>query len=84
MKCDVFRGIGGTAHKYYMLFQHHLPPPPSTYTSDAGLGHATNEQGQAVDPNQIMDVFVHPEMRESNYIYGPKAGVRPFSFPPFF
>lgn len=33
MKCDVFRGIGGTAHKYYMLFQHHLPPPPSTYTS---------------------------------------------------
>lgn len=33
MKCDVFRGIGGTAHKYYMLFQHHLPPPPSTYTT---------------------------------------------------
>ena len=33
MKCDVFRGIGGIAHKYYMLFQHHLPPPPSTYTS---------------------------------------------------
>jgi hypothetical protein len=33
MQCDVFRGIGGTAHKYYMLFQHHLPPPPSTYTS---------------------------------------------------
>ena len=33
MKCDVFRGIGGTAHKYYLLFQHHLPPPPSTYTT---------------------------------------------------
>lgn len=33
MRCDVFRGIGGTAHKYYRLFQHHLPPPPSTYTS---------------------------------------------------
>jgi hypothetical protein len=33
MKCDVFRGIGGVAHKYYMLFQHHLPPPASTYTS---------------------------------------------------
>jgi hypothetical protein len=33
MQCDVFRGIGGTAHKYYMLFQHHLPPPASTYTS---------------------------------------------------
>lgn len=33
MKCDVFRGIGGTAHKYYLLFQHHLPPPSSTYTT---------------------------------------------------
>lgn len=33
MRCDVFRGIGGTAHKYYMLFQHHLAPPVSTYTS---------------------------------------------------
>lgn len=33
MKCDVFRGIGGTAHKYYVLFQHHLPPPSSTYTT---------------------------------------------------
>lgn len=33
MKCDVFRGLGGTAYKYYVLFQHHLPPPPATYTS---------------------------------------------------
>ena len=33
MKCDVFRGIGSTARKYYMLFQHHLPPLPSTYTT---------------------------------------------------
>ncbi|KAK4143226.1 uncharacterized protein C8A04DRAFT_29041 [Dichotomopilus funicola] len=74
MKCDVFRGIGGTAHKYYMLFQHHLPPPPSTYTSDAAINHTENAQGQAVDPNQTMDVFVHPEIREPNYIYGPKPG----------
>jgi len=34
---QVFRGIGGVAHKYYMLFQHHLPPPPSTYTSGGFL-----------------------------------------------
>jgi hypothetical protein len=40
MKCDVFRGIGGTAQKYYLLFQHHLPPPASTYTS--GKHHGTN------------------------------------------
>jgi hypothetical protein len=33
MQCDVFRGIGGVAQKYYLLFQHHLAPPMSTYTS---------------------------------------------------
>jgi hypothetical protein len=74
MKCDVFRGIGGTAHKYYLLFQHHLPPPASTYTSDA-VPSASVEEGQGVDPNQAMGVFVHPAMSEPNYIYGPKSGV---------
>lgn len=33
MMTDVFRGIGGTAWKLYLLFQHHLPPPASTYTT---------------------------------------------------
>lgn len=41
MKCDVFKGIGGVAHKYYMLFQHHLPPPPSTYTSGKYPSHCS-------------------------------------------
>ena len=26
MRCAVFRGIGGVAHKYYLLFQHHSVP----------------------------------------------------------
>ncbi|GIC87268.1 uncharacterized protein Aud_003652 [Aspergillus udagawae] len=26
MECPVFQTIGALAHKYYMLFQHHLPP----------------------------------------------------------
>ncbi|OOO08106.1 hypothetical protein OAory_01046060 [Aspergillus oryzae] len=26
MECSVFRAIGALAHKYYMLFQHHLSP----------------------------------------------------------
>ncbi|KAL2127359.1 hypothetical protein VTI74DRAFT_10872 [Chaetomium olivicolor] len=73
MKCDVFRGIGGVAHKYYMLFQHHLPPPASTYTSDA-VPSATHEEGQGIDPNQSMNAYVHPKMEEPNYIYGPKPG----------
>lgn len=73
MMCDVFRGIGGTAHKYYMLFQHHLPPPQSTYTSDL-VAQSHDEKGQGVDPNQLAESYVHPAMTESNYIVGTKPG----------
>ncbi|KUI66455.1 hypothetical protein VM1G_01853 [Cytospora mali] len=76
MKCDVFRGIGGCAHKYYMLFQHHLPPPPSTYTSDVPQTDAQLDNGQPVglDPVQLIDTYVAQPIRESNYIMGPKPG----------
>ncbi|KJR89915.1 transcription factor btf3 [Sporothrix schenckii 1099-18] len=70
MKCDVFRGIGGTAHKYYMLFQHHLPPPASTYTSDAPQ---VAEAHQA-DLVQLVDTYVAPPIIEPNYIIGSKPG----------
>ncbi|KAK5987388.1 hypothetical protein PT974_11515 [Cladobotryum mycophilum] len=71
MRCDVFRGIGGTAHKYYMLFQHHLPPPPSTYTSD----HVPEDDGsQGVDPNQLIDTYVAPPKADAQYIVGNKPG----------
>lgn len=73
MMCDVFRGIGGTAHKYYMLFQHHLPPPQSTFTSTM-VAASHEEKGQGVDPNQLAEVYVHPSMTESNYIVGVKPG----------
>lgn len=33
MRCPVFRGIGGVANKYYLLFQHHLAPPVSSFTT---------------------------------------------------
>ncbi|TQV95829.1 transcription factor btf3 [Cordyceps javanica] len=66
MTCDVFRGIGGTAHKYYMLFQHHLAPPPSTYTSDF--------RGEGADPAQQVDTFVAEQTPGSQYIIGAKAG----------
>ncbi|KAI2783542.1 hypothetical protein F4815DRAFT_355213 [Daldinia loculata] len=72
MKCDVFRGIGGTAHKYYMLFQHHLAPPPSTYTSDVP---ATPEHGlQQQDPAQLVDTFVREQSFDSSYIIGSSPG----------
>ncbi|KAG9242756.1 hypothetical protein BJ878DRAFT_513928 [Calycina marina] len=34
MRCAVFRGIGGVANKYYLLFQHHLAPPATSFTSE--------------------------------------------------
>jgi hypothetical protein len=72
MKCDVFRGIGGTAHKYYVLFQHHLPPPQSTYTSDAP---ETFEYGGQEDPAQLIDTYVKPrDTIEPCYIIGSKPG----------
>ncbi|KAI0404473.1 hypothetical protein F4802DRAFT_567190 [Xylaria palmicola] len=72
MMCDVFRGIGGTAHKYYVLFQHHLPPPPCTYTTDAPQ---TMEFGTAEDPAQLADTYVKPaDAVEPCYIIGNKPG----------
>ncbi|KAI1352264.1 hypothetical protein F5Y01DRAFT_280415 [Xylaria sp. FL0043] len=72
MKCDVFRGIGGTAHKYYMLFQHHLAPPASTYTTDAP---ETMEFGGQVDKTQLIDAYVKPQgITEPCYIIGSRPG----------
>ena len=72
MRCAVFRGIGGVAHKYYMLFQHHLPPPPSTFTTDAPNRPST---GQAPDSKQMESTFVAKITEEDpSYIIGPKHG----------
>ncbi|KAF2717758.1 hypothetical protein K431DRAFT_232388 [Polychaeton citri CBS 116435] len=75
MRCAVFRGIGGVAHKYYMLFQHHLAPPPSTFTTDAPQTTHSNHNGTSVDPNQLKDTFVLKETSEDpSYIIGTKPG----------
>ncbi|KAF3769127.1 hypothetical protein M406DRAFT_287220 [Cryphonectria parasitica EP155] len=76
MKCDVFRGIGGCAFKYYMLFQHHLPPSSSTYTSDAPQTMTQSGDGQdsGLDPLQLVDTYVAAPMVESHYIVGAKPG----------
>ncbi|KAI1816954.1 hypothetical protein GGS20DRAFT_134541 [Poronia punctata] len=72
MRCDVFRGIGGTAHKYYALFQHHIPPPASTYTSDAP---ETFEHGGPEDHVQLIDTYVKPrDSIDPSYIVGCKPG----------
>ncbi|KAK4901994.1 hypothetical protein LTR27_000894 [Elasticomyces elasticus] len=71
MRCPVFRGIGGVAHKYYMLFQHHIPPPASTFTTDA----PATMHGQGKDAAQLKDTYVLTKTKEDpSYIIGTKPG----------
>ncbi|TKA69367.1 hypothetical protein B0A55_06155 [Friedmanniomyces simplex] len=71
MRCAVFRGIGGVAHKYYMLFQHHIPPPVSTFTTDA----PQTMHGQGADSVQLRDTYVLTQRAEDpSYIIGKKPG----------
>ncbi|RMZ72685.1 transcription factor btf3 [Pyrenophora seminiperda CCB06] len=78
MNCAVFRGIGGVAHKYYLLFQHHLAPPKSTYTTDAPETTAVDASGQETTPAdvaQLQNTFVMTDDEgDSSYIIGQKPG----------
>ncbi|KAK4987076.1 hypothetical protein LTR66_007692, partial [Elasticomyces elasticus] len=76
MRCPVFRGIGGVAHKYYSLFQHHIPPPKSTFTTDAPATMNVSPDGSTpVDAVQLKDTFVMtPKSDDPSYIIGLKPG----------
>ena len=78
MNCAVFRGIGGVAHKYYLLFQHHLAPPKSTYTTDAPETTAVDASGQRTTPAdvaQLQNTFVMTDDEgDPSYIIGQKPG----------
>ncbi|KAI2620870.1 hypothetical protein GGS21DRAFT_536332 [Xylaria nigripes] len=69
MMCDVFRGIGGTAHKYYMLFQHHLAPPPMTFTTPST---------HTIDPPETLESGGQEPSAQLNHVYvGPRDAVDP-------
>lgn len=84
MKCPVFRGIGGVAHKYYMLFQQHLAPPVSSFTTS--ISHHSRMRGklsrhhsrQADTPApavQTQEAFVLQEQSEGpSYVLGKRPG----------
>lgn len=75
MRCAVFRGIGGVAHKYYMLFQHHLPPPVSTFTTDAPQTTGGHAKTTPADPTQLQKSYVAKlEHEDPSYILGKKPG----------
>jgi hypothetical protein len=76
MKCAVFRGIGGVAHKYYLLFQHHLAPPKSTFTTDAPVTTSAGAEGTTpADPVQLQDTWVMTDdLGDESYLIGNKPG----------
>jgi hypothetical protein len=75
MRAPVFRGIGGVAHKYYMLFQHHLPPPVSTFTTDAPQTMGGHAKSTPADPTQLKKSYVAKlDHEDPSYILGKKPG----------
>lgn len=74
MKCAVFRGIGGVAFKYYCLFQHHIPPPLSTFTTDAPETMEAVNGISGIDTRQLENTFVLQEPEDSRWIMGKRPG----------
>ncbi|KAJ5086350.1 hypothetical protein NUU61_007657 [Penicillium alfredii] len=75
MKCAVFRGIGGVAFKYYCLFQHHIAPPKSTFTTDSPQTmHAVNGTA-GEDSRQLENTFVlDNQVEDDSWIMGKRPG----------
>lgn len=76
MQCPVFRGIGAVAFKYYCLFQHHVAPPKSTFTTDAKQTiHARADGSTAVDPKQLQETYIYGETADDpSWIVGSSPG----------
>lgn len=75
MQCAVFRGIGGVAHKYYLLFQHHVPPPVSTFTTDAPQTTGGIAKTAPADAVQLRETFVNTTVPEDpSYLIGKSPG----------
>jgi PhoD related phosphatase len=68
MRSPVFLGIGAVAFKYYMLFQHHTPPPEDIDYKE----HSTLDSSSGLPRNQSK---VYPEKEEdSSWILGSAPG----------
>ncbi|RKF53168.1 Uncharacterized protein OnM2_108019 [Erysiphe neolycopersici] len=80
MKCAVFKGIGGVAYKYYLLFQHHLAPPATSFTSDSS--EITSNKSTFVlsetniDPSYILGPTRGPYLTEFSHNIFTKLGAR--------
>ena len=61
--------------RYYNLFQHHIAPPKSTFTTDASQTVKAGHDGTPADAVQMKDTFVAIEKAEDpSFIIGLKPG----------
>lgn len=61
--------------RYYLLFQHHIAPPKSTYTTEAPATMHTDGGTTAADPHQLNNAWVLTGDKEDpSYIIGAKPG----------
>lgn len=75
MQCAVFRGIGGVAFKYYCLFQHHIAPPKSTFTTDAPQTMDAVNGTSGVDRRQVENTYVlENQVEDDCWIMGKRPG----------
>jgi len=75
MQCPVFRGIGGVSFKYYCLFQQHIAPPKSTFTTDSPQTMTATNGTAGIDPRQTKNTFVFDETDEDpSFIIGRTPG----------
>lgn len=60
----------------YLLLQHHIPPPKSTYTTSSPQTTVSHEpNGAGADPDHLNKSFVHKELKEDScFIMGASPG----------
>lgn len=62
-------------YRYYLLFQHHLAPPKSTFTTDAPKTTHVDGVSTAADPAQLAQSWVLTgDVEDPSYIMGSKPG----------
>lgn len=75
MRCPVFRGIGGVSFKYYALFQHHIPPPKSSFTTPPHMEAKIGAISSGVESDKNDDAFIPGDHEEEPcFIIGSSPG----------
>lgn len=75
MKCAVFLGIGSTSYKYYCLFQHHIPPPKTSFGVPTTRENQSQTSEERLDPVlQCETLVLEQRSEDSSFIIGERPG----------